>query len=162
MHDIAVVARHAQHAVAISTEVTMPDFAPAISAHDRILGWLAERGMSPAGAPFFHYAVVDMPRLVVVAGWPVDRDVVGDDDVQPLTLPAGRFATLRHRGHPDELEAATGELLAWADERGLAFDRAESARGEEWACRLEIYETDPAEEPDLSRWETTLVFKLRD
>ena len=28
--------------------------------------------------------------------------------------------------------------------------------------RLEIYKTDPAEEPDMSKWETELAFKLAD
>jgi len=34
--------------------------------------------------------------------------------------------------------------------------------GERWAARLEIYETDPAEEPDVSKWTTLLAFRLSD
>jgi hypothetical protein len=31
-----------------------------------------------------------------------------------------------------------------------------------WACRLEMLRTDPAEEPDMHKWETVLLFKLAD
>jgi len=29
-------------------------------------------------------------------------------------------------------------------------------------CRLEIYLTDPSVEPDMSKWETQLAFRLAD
>jgi hypothetical protein len=32
--------------------------------------------------------------------------------------------------------------------------------GERWGSRLEIYLTDPAQEPDLSKWVTELAFRL--
>jgi hypothetical protein len=32
--------------------------------------------------------------------------------------------------------------------------------GERWGARLEIYETDPAAEPDMSNWTTQLAFRL--
>ena len=35
-------------------------------------------------------------------------------------------------------------------------------RGEVWGCRLEHYLTDPAAQPDSSRWETVLEFRLHD
>lgn len=35
-----------------------------------------------------------------------------------------------------------------------------SDSGERWGCRLEIYLTDPNEEPDMSKWATQLMFKL--
>jgi hypothetical protein len=31
---------------------------------------------------------------------------------------------------------------------------------ERWGSRLEIYETDPAEEPNMSKWTTQLAFRL--
>jgi hypothetical protein len=32
--------------------------------------------------------------------------------------------------------------------------------GERWGGRLEIYLTDPSQEPDMSRWQTQLAFRL--
>jgi len=77
-------------------------------------------------------------------------------------LPAGRYATVTHVGHPDELLAVTAALLDWATEQGLAWDATETDRGERWGCRLEVFRTDPREEPDPSRWETELAFRLAD
>lgn len=31
-----------------------------------------------------------------------------------------------------------------------------------WGCRLEVYKTDPAEQPDTGKWETELLFRLAD
>jgi effector-binding domain-containing protein len=86
----------------------------------------------------------------------------GDGDIRAGVLPAGRYVTVTHIGHPDELMEATRELLAWADGQGLTFDRADSPNDDAWVSRLEIYKSDPAEEPDMSKWETELAFKLAD
>ena len=34
--------------------------------------------------------------------------------------------------------------------------------GEAWGCRLEIYVTNPADQPDPATWQTQLAFKLAD
>lgn len=133
-----------------------------------LFGWLAERGVAPAGAPFLRYHVVDMDRgLVVEAGVPVATPV--PEDAPPLghvvtpgprpgALPAGRYAVVQHRGHPDELERVTEELLAWASAEGLAWDADDDRRA--WGARVESYLTDPAQEPDMARWEHELAFRL--
>ena len=76
------------------------------------------------------------------------------------TLPAGRYVTLHHVGAPETLAGATASLLDWAAAKGLAFDVSPSPEGERWGCRLEIYLTDPRDEPDMSKWETRLAFRL--
>ena len=54
----------------------------------------------------------------------------------------------------------TADLLAWAEREGLRFAKEDTPAGEVWDSRLEVYSTDPAEEPDMTKWETTLLFKL--
>src|ERR1700743_294637 len=63
LSDAEGIERAAQTYVAIKSEVTMqtlgtvlPELAP------RVFGWLGERGISPVGAPFWKYNVVDMDR----------------------------------------------------------------------------------------------------
>jgi effector-binding domain-containing protein len=70
--------------------------------------------------------------------------------------------TTMHVGHPDELFSATTDLLAWAEEQGLTWDMSETPDGERWGSRLEWYLTDPADEPDMAKWETELAFRLAD
>jgi len=69
---------------------------------------------------------------------------------------------VRYTGHPAGLLDATTALLNWAGEQGLTFDVTPTAEGDRWGARLEIYETDPALEPDLDKWETQLAFRLAD
>ena len=94
------------------------------------------------------------------AGWPVAAAPDGDDRVLTGVLPAGRYATLTHAGHPDKLIGAIETLLDWAAEQDLTWDMSPSEAGERWGCRLEIYLTNPSEEPDTNKWETQLAFRL--
>lgn len=136
---------------------------PADQGMPRLFGWLKERGVAPLGAPFYNYRRIDMSdTLDVEVGVPVDRRGVGDGSVNFAILPAGRYVEMVHTGHFDQLLDATAMLIGWAKERGLAWDVEEGPDGDHFACRLEIYETDPSAEPDPTKWVTTLRFKLRD
>jgi effector-binding domain-containing protein len=155
--------RAAQHYAGISAWVTMTTIGSVADRIPEIFGWLGARGIAPAGPPFFRYHVVDMEReLHVEAGVPVASPTEDDGDIRAGTLPAGEFVVMTHTGAPDTLVAATAELLAWADARGLAFDVSRTDAGEKWGCRLEFYLTDPAQQPDLSQWQTQLAFRLAD
>jgi effector-binding domain-containing protein len=128
-----------------------------------IFGWLGARGIVPAGPPFFRYHVIDMDRqLLVEAGVPVVSAVSDADDIRAGTLPAGRFAVMTHTGAPETLVAATAALREWAEANGLAWDMTPTDEGEKWGCRVEFYLTDPAEQPDTTKWQTQLAFRLAD
>lgn len=156
-----ITERPAQPYVAIAASVTMADLGSVVPPlNGEVFAWLAARGIAPAGPPFWRYTVVDMEReLSVEAGVAVSSPVAGDDErVLAGVLPAGRYVTMRHTGHPDTLASATAELLAWAAAKGLSFD----SDGTHWGCRLESYLTDPATQPDMTKWETVLSFRLAD
>ena len=60
------------------------------------------------------------------------------------------------------LIGATAALLAWAQEQGLTWDAHDDPEGTAWGGRLEVFLTNPMEQPDMSQWDTDLVFKLAD
>ena len=156
-----IVSRAEQPYAAIRARVTMSQLGGLGARLGEVFGWLAARGVPPAGAPFFKYNVIDMAReLEVEAGVPVAAAFDGDDHVLTGVLPAGRYATLTHVGHPDGLIGATKALLDWAAEQGMTWDMSPTEAGERWGCRLESYLTDPSEEPDMNKWETQLAFRL--
>lgn len=158
-----IIERSEQPYVAIGGRVTMDTIGEVADRISELFGWLASRGIEPAGAPFLKYDVIDMEReLEIEAGVPVPATVEGEGDVFCAVLPAGRYATVTHVGHPDGLVAVTAALLDWASEQGLTWDMSETEVGERWVCRLEVYRTDPREQPDLDKWETDLVFRLAD
>jgi effector-binding domain-containing protein len=148
----------------ISAWVTMEAVGSLADRIPEIFGSLGARGIAPAGPPFFRYHVIDMERqLLVEAGVPVAAsDVPDDGDVRGGTLPSGQFAVMTHTGAPETLVAATSTLLDWASARGLAFDVAQTDAGERWGCRLESYLTNPADQPDMHKWQTELAFRLAD
>jgi effector-binding domain-containing protein len=158
-----IVAREAQPYLAIAATVTMDEIAAAADRLPEVMGWLAERGIAPAGPPFFRYDVIDMPReLRMQVGAPVSSARPGAGEVIAGILPAGHYALVCHTGHPQELMGVTKALLEWAAEQGLRWDMTASPEGERWGCRLEVYHTDPRDLPDMSHMRTDLVFRLAD
>jgi len=131
-----------------------------------LFGLLAGQGVPPAGAPFLRYHLFDLDReLLIDAGIPVEGDFTLDgagDDILTDVLPAGRYATVDHVGPYDGLVQATSDLLDWAARQHVEFDVRPSEVGDVWVSRLEIYQTDPAEQPDPALWRTTLAFRLAD
>ena len=157
----SIVERPEQPYVAIGGLVTMQTVGAIADRLPEVFRWLAEHGLEPTGAPFFKYNLIDMDReLEIEVGVPVAAIAEGDGDVRSGVLPAGRYATVTHVGHPDQLIDATAALLDWAAEQGLQWDMSETDDGQRWGCRLEVYNTDPAEEPDMNKWETELAFRL--
>src|SRR5262245_5908744 len=158
----SIVERDEQPYVGARATVTMKTIAEIADRIPEIFGWLGDQRIPPTGAPFFKYNVIDMENeLEMEVGVPVASllsDV--DEDLYGAVLPAGRYATVRHVGEPQELYDVTARLLAWADAQGLTWDVTDTDAGQRWGGRIEVYNTNPAEEPDMSRWETDLFFRL--
>src|ERR1700751_799389 len=159
-----IVTRPEQPYAAIRVRVSMADLAAVVPPlNQEVFTWLGKQGVPPAGAPFWKYNVIDMAaELEIEAGAPVAAAGARGGRVVTGVLPAGRYATLTHVGHPSELYAATKALQDWAAGQGLTFDVTPGDDGERWACRLENYQTDRSQEPDMSKWVTQLAFKLAD
>ena len=152
--------RTEQQYVAIPVSVRMEELGSVVPPlTGRVFDWLAARGIAPAGPPFWRYVVVDMEtKLELETGVPLATQVEGYGEIRAGVLPAGRYATVVHTGHPDTLVTATRDLLQWAAGRGLEWD----SEGNTWGCRLEEYLSDPDEVPDMNEWQTRLAFRLRD
>jgi effector-binding domain-containing protein len=158
-----IVTRAEQPYVAIRGQVSMAELGPFAGRTGEVFAWLGARGLDPAGPPFLRYNVIDMMRqLEVEAGVPVAVPADGGGEVISGVLPAGRYATVTHVGHPSELLGVTKALLDWAAGQGLTWDMSPGEDGDRWGSRLEIYLTDPREEPDMSKWVTRLAFRLAD
>lgn len=158
--------RPAQPYAAIRARVPMSQFPTLPPLWDEVFGWLAGKGVASAGAPFWNYRIIDMENTMEVdVGVPVDTPVQGDGRVTADVLPAGHYVTALYTGSvmDDGLMRATGDLLAWAEQNGVVWDKWQSgATGEGWKARTEFYLTNPDEEPDLDKWETELAFKVAD
>lgn len=146
--------------VAITAKVAMDDIGAVVPPlNQEVIAWLSARGVAPIGAPFWKYNIVDMARgMEIEAGVATAEPLDANGRVHAGLLPAGRYATVMHVGHPNTLIDATARLLAWADEQGLSWDTSPSPEGQRWGCRLEIYHNQPGQ--DMNEWETELAFRL--
>ncbi|KGF66741.1 hypothetical protein LL06_26390 [Hoeflea sp. BAL378] len=158
------VTRAAQPYAYMSFEVRMDEMMkPAEEGFPAVFDFLARQNIEPAGLPIYNYRRIDMAdTLDVEAGVPVTRMGQDSDSIKFGTLPAGAFVTMRWHGHPDKLEPVTGLLIGWVRLTEQPLDMEESPRGDLFACRLEIFEIGPDEEPDMNKWVTQLAFKLKD
>jgi effector-binding domain-containing protein len=157
-----IVERTEQPYVAVKSVVKMDEIGPtAGKLLGEVFGWLSGHGLTPAGAPFFRYNVVDMERgLEIEFALPTAAQAAGDDRVLAGVLPAGRYASLIHLGPYEQLYDANAALGDWIKEQGLTVDVAKSPEGDRFGCRLEIYLNDPGVEKDPAKWETEVAFKL--
>jgi effector-binding domain-containing protein len=158
-----LVNRAPQPFVAIHAEVKPQELSAVIDrSFRRLFGFLAERGVPPAGAPFIKYNVVDMERaLDIELGVPVAAPVEASGDVHAGTLPTGQYAVTIHHGHFDGLRDATAALLQCAQRLGVEWDASSTPQGERFVSRLETYITDPTKERDPARWQTELAIKTK-
>jgi DNA gyrase inhibitor GyrI len=170
--EVQIQRREAQPYAAIPMQVTMDTLAGAVDqAFPELFGWLARHAITPAGPPLIRYLVIDMEaRLQIEMGVPVATaiDDGGDSDgdsgdggsVTPGVLPAGRYAVLRHTGLYDGLVASNAALQRWAGEQGITFDSWDTPEGTAWRARAEHYLTNPAAEPDPSKWEVDVAYLI--
>ncbi|MFE3640020.1 GyrI-like domain-containing protein [Streptomyces sp. NPDC059169] len=163
-HQPTVVQRPEQTYVGVRRSVRMDRFGLVADRFPEVFGWLLSYDAAPVGAPFFRFYAIDTGGdTLVEAGVPVSAPPEPEGDIVVGTIPAGRYATLVHAGHPHGLLDNIGRLREWAAARGLAWDLITEPGGvERWGCRLESYLTDPRVEPDMSKWEMELAFRLAD
>ncbi|MEN8653939.1 GyrI-like domain-containing protein [Streptomyces sp. 21So2-11] len=159
-----VIERGEQPYAAIRGQLTMESFGLIADRMPELFAWVAAHGTEPVGGPFFRYNVIGADgQLEVEAGVPVSTSPETEGDVLVGLLPAGRYVTVTHVEHPDQLVEVTERLLTWAAERDLEWDLVRTVDGgERWACRLEIFKTDLRVEPDPAKWEAEVAFRLAD
>ena len=99
--------KSAQPTLSIRATTSVENLAPLLGeVYGAIGSHLEELGESPAGAPFVIYYNMDMQNLDIEAGFPVSRELSGDDNIKSGFIPAGEQASLLHTGPYDTFPAA--------------------------------------------------------
>ena len=112
----------------------------------RLFAWIEEAGAEIVGPPGGMYA--DDPSTVPPEqlSWDVRVPIApskpeqpGDDKgVSVMTMPAGRYASVLHKGSYEGIPAAYGLLFTWLAQEGI----------QPAAPPMEIFLSDPAEVPE--------------
>ena len=136
----------------VREEVDENDLAEAMGRmFQSVFAALREQGVEAASAPFARYhsmgATVDLEAGVIVK-----YRIRPDDQVQPGELPGGPAAIAVHTGPYETLRATHEAMRRW-----LEANPGQQANGGPW----ELYVTDPADEPDPTRWMTEVIYPLK-
>jgi DNA gyrase inhibitor GyrI len=127
----------------------------------RVYQWLADHAVVPQGGPLYVYRHVGAPDEPVdlTVAVPVAEPVKPSHGLVFGSLPAGTYVVGRHVGAPDRIPASHSEVQKWAAANGHLLDVLRDDHGALWTGHAEHFLTDPAEEPDASKWITELLFK---
>ena len=105
-------------------------------------------------------------ELEVEAGVPVaaaiDPAEWAGGAVTARTLPGGRFVSGASWAIPTASRAPRRSSAVGGQTAPATWDMNDSPAGERWGRRLEIYHSDPREQPDMNAWRTELAFRLAD
>ena len=157
-----IVQVEAKKYVAVRQRVQVPfgDHVP--PAFDELFAAFDAAGAPRNGMEFIKYNRINMPELEIECGMTTDKDIPASGRLVAGVLPAGQYVSLSYTGPYDDLMTVTAMLIGWAKETGIAFDATQTPEGDVFVSRLEVYHNNPVDEPDPSKWHTTLLFKIRD
>jgi effector-binding domain-containing protein len=160
MSEPTVRERTEQPYVAIPIRATLREWGEVNALVPEVFGWLAARGLAPAGALFYRHRVIGGfdEKFSVEVGVPVAEPVEGDGRVIAGAKPAGRYVVAVHHGHPDGIAKSHLALVEWAGRAGVPLAKD----GEVWGGMYESYGTDPEAEPDMDKWEIELAYLVSD
>jgi hypothetical protein len=125
-----------------------------------VFAWLGKQGVTPAGAPFIRYHVINMEaNLDVELGVPVASALRGDGRIAAGVLAAGQYAALVYTGIENGI-TGNAALLDWGTKQGLVWDQWAAENGDGFGARYESFLTNPDDEPDPAKWDTEVAIRL--
>lgn len=83
-----------------------------------IVNYIMEQGEEPVGPAFIAYYNMDMENLIVEIGFPVAREIEGEDEIVLRYIPAGKKATGFHKGPYAELGPLYERMSNFIGEKG--------------------------------------------
>jgi effector-binding domain-containing protein len=119
-------------------------------AYEAVIQALNSQGMTPVGEPFAYYLGAPTTSVELEAGFPIAAPCAPIGEVTASCLPGGSVAIGVHVGPYETMVETYNLLMSWMTAQGLV-------PGERmW----EIYLSDPAQEPDASKWRTEIFWPV--
>ena len=99
--------------------------------------------------------------MEVEIGFFVEGELTSAGRVTAGKVPAGKHIRTNYTDYYDGLMTATGLLIGWAKEADVEWDAWEIFDGHAFASSLELYHTDPEENPDPETGVTEIAIKTK-
>jgi AraC family transcriptional regulator len=145
-----LIQRPAETVMAIRREMradevgqAMAECLPGVFAH------VMKQGGAPARRPYMRYHRFG-ERVDLECGIPVQVPLAEADGVRAGEIPAGRYARGWHMGPFEGLAASHQALLACCEAEGLGPA----------GPPIEVYWSDPQQEPDPAKWRTEILLPV--
>lgn len=112
--------------------------------------YVTSHGGQPLGPPFGRYHHFEPEKVDLEAGIVVKTPMAAGMGVSPGEIPGGLYASVEHVGPYEQLMNAWQAIGDYISANNLQIIGAP----------LELYWTDPGEEPDPSKWRTEIVYPI--
>jgi|GEM_PF-748725 len=132
---------------------------------DECLRWLAEKGVTPNGAPLIRYHTCPDSHspdalMDICIGWPIPTTLPAEGNFVSDSLPEGRYASLVYKGVENGF-AGNKALIDWARKSRVRWESWEVKGGEGFAGRVEHMLDGPEDDPNPSNWRTQVAIKIQ-
>ncbi len=119
-HNCELFEQSSQPILVIHTQCAVENL-PVIlgDAYGSIMRYLSEINEVPGGAPFVTYFNMDMQKLDIEIGFPVQRPLPARDQIISKVMPAGNYASVIHKGPYPEMGKAYEALNRFLAEKGI-------------------------------------------
>jgi len=121
-----------------------------------ILSFMDKKGIASTGAPFAYWHNMSSDSISkgifdMECGFPISVLVEDKGRIKRSKLPGGRVITALHIGSYETLTETYEVVMAWIRKNGYQVEE------NMW----ETYLTNPAEEPDKSKWMTRIFLPMK-
>ncbi|WP_319500061.1 SRPBCC family protein [uncultured Draconibacterium sp.] len=118
--------------------------------YSEISRFLAQKEIEMAGMPFALYHLMDEENIDLECGIPIDAAIEGNKIVKVATFPTTTCACLDFYGDYSNLQEGHIVLQKWVEAHGFNLASAP----------MEIYLSDPQQEPDPAKWITRICYPV--
>jgi len=120
--------------------------------YGKLMAYATKRKVEPAGPPYaIYYEWNEGGTTTFEAGFPVEGEVKGKDDILATNSPGGKVVKILKVGSYEDSYIAHDAIQKYIKVNGLEMT------GPPW----EVYVTDPTKEPDDSKWETMILYPIK-
>jgi effector-binding domain-containing protein len=119
----------------------------------KLTNTIERKNLAITGLPYTQYLIWDEDRqfMVFEAGIPVNKTIMSRGDILSKTMPETRAIKATHIGAYDKSGIVYTALDEYVLEHGMEMT----------AGPIEMYVTDPMNEPDTAQWRTDIYFPIK-
>jgi len=115
-----IMVREKQPALSVRVTTSVEKLSQVIGeSYGKIEAYMKETGTFISDIPYVTYHNMDMQNLDVEMGFPVAAQLAGNDEVKPVSTPAGKFIFCMYRGPYTEIEPTYNEMMKWIEDNGF-------------------------------------------